>query len=121
MGPGEPVPIRSRLSAYLRQEAAWRDEKAVEYPDDPRNERSAQALRALADHVDGLSDGDENGRALEALQERYALDIFAPGDESEYLITRLGFHGDDYDAVLRQLVEAEVGAAVDQRLDEGGR
>ena len=103
-GTGEPAPIKSRLSAYLRQEATWRDEKADDYPDDPRNSRSAETLRALAAHVDGLPDGDENARALEALQERYALDLFAPGDEAEHLISRLGFHGRvyDYDAVLRQ-------------------
>ena len=122
-GSGEPVPIKSRLSAYLRQEATWRDEKAVEFPDDPRNSRSAETLRALAAHVDGLPDGDENARALEALQERYALDLLAPEEEAEHLISRLGFHGrvDDYDAVLRQLIAAEVDEAVDQQLDEGGR
>ena len=67
-GSCEPAPIKSRLSAYLRQEATWRDENADDYPDDPRNSRSAETLRALAAHVDGLPDGDENARAVAVME-----------------------------------------------------
>ena len=120
---GDRVPVRARLAAYLRQEAQWRDGKAVDYPDDPRNARSAETLRALADHGDGLPEDDADFRALEAIQERYALGVFAPGEEAERLISKLGFHApvEDHEAVLGQLVEAEVGEAVDQQVEEGRR
>jgi ribonuclease D len=44
--------IRERLNTYIREQAAWREEKATEYPDHPRNLRSAEHLKRLAEYVD---------------------------------------------------------------------
>ena len=41
------------LSDYLRSKAEWRRRQEKEYPNDERHERSAMALEALADYVDG--------------------------------------------------------------------
>jgi hypothetical protein len=41
----------SELSDYFRHQAAWRREKAEEYPEDERNAQSARALESLADYI----------------------------------------------------------------------
>lgn len=82
-GPGGHLPVKTRLSAHLRQEAEWRDEKAVEYPEDPHNARSAEALSGrLRLTSTGCRRMTRTSGHLEALQDRYALDLFAPGNEA---------------------------------------
>jgi hypothetical protein len=44
--------MSNNLADYFRSQADWRDLKAEEYPDDPRNEQSAAALRSLAEYVE---------------------------------------------------------------------
>jgi hypothetical protein len=43
--------VRKWLVDALEANASWRDEKAAEYPDDPRNARAAGALRSAAMHT----------------------------------------------------------------------
>jgi len=43
--------VRQALAEHLESQAHWRDEKAREYPDDPRNEQAASAMRALATYI----------------------------------------------------------------------
>ena len=120
------MPVRAKLATYLRQKALWRAGKSAEHPHDPRHTRSAQTLQAFAWYVDALPAEDENVRALEALQERYHHDLFTPGEEDDRIITHLGFHHrvQDFQPVLRNLVEAEVSEAVehyDDKQAEGDR
>jgi hypothetical protein len=49
---------------YLEEQAAWRQRKADEWPDDPRNARSAAALAAAATYVRQL---DDSHRQLDLL------------------------------------------------------
>ena len=84
--------LRDRLALYLREEASWRADKAGEFPDDQRNVWAAGTLWAFADYVDSLPLDNESLRALEALQRRYKLDLFAPGEQSERILGKLGFH-----------------------------
>jgi hypothetical protein len=114
--------IRQRLADYLREQAAWRDEKAAEYPDDRRNQRSAQHLRGLAAYVDRLPDDDPNLRALAAVQEGYGVsEVYVPGENARYLLSRFGFHDDvtDLRGFLDALVSAEVGDNIDLHHEEG--
>lgn len=79
------------LSEYFRAQAQWRDQKNDEYPDDPRNELSAAALRALADHVERLPDDDPRivaaGDAVaDEILEFTGLDVLGG-----YSASRIGF------------------------------
>jgi len=46
------------LSGYLRSKAGWRRRQEKEFPNDNRNEDSADALDSLADYVEGLEAAD---------------------------------------------------------------
>lgn len=84
------VASRQRLAGYLYDQARWRDLNAEENPEDDRNRRSADGLRALASHVHGLSDDDERLYVLAALD--FDLDkAFRPGEEAERLTRRFLF------------------------------
>ena len=94
---------------YLESQAAWRDQKAAEYPDDTRNNRSAEGLRMLAAHVRQLPPGDERVRDLFARcctdLGGHPLDVFLAGDLVGYAVARFRFHdpNDDCDAFLTSL------------------
>ena len=109
------MPVRAKLATYLRQESQRRVEQLAEYPDDRRYPRSIEALQGFAWYVDDLPGEDENVKALEALQDRYHLDLFAPGEEGQRIITHLGLQHRvrDFEPVLRALIEAEVSEAVE--------
>jgi hypothetical protein len=113
--------IRTMLAECLRGQAAWREGKAAEYPDDRRNAASADALRRLAEHVEALPEGDANLAVLSALHEPYHLDVFSPGEEASYMLGRFGFDGapGDFDHFLGQLVEAEAGDSVEREHEDG--
>jgi hypothetical protein len=50
--------LRTMFIESLEYQAAWRDEKAVQYPHDKRNENSARALRQLAKHLQAIPASD---------------------------------------------------------------
>jgi hypothetical protein len=83
------------LAEYLASKAHWRARKADEYPEDARNKRSAEALAALETHVRGLPDDDEQILALGANWGVVdgTVGIFAPSEEADRFIGRLGFDG----------------------------
>ncbi len=47
--------VRRTLYSGLQETAEWREEKASQHPDDPRNARSADALRAASRWVVGIN------------------------------------------------------------------
>ena len=82
------------FAQYLRELASWRREKAEEYPDDPRNGRSAKALDELADHFEGSEEvkpwvrnaleegGDPPGERLKREASRHGYDFPVKSAES---------------------------------------
>ena len=99
--------IRTALADYLNDQAAWRQGKADEYPEDPRNQRSAKALRQLAQYVLSLPSGDERLRMLAAL-DWVAWGRFVPGAEAGRVVARIGFDlgPSDIDALLTRFTDA---------------
>jgi hypothetical protein len=81
---------RQRLTDYLYEQARWRDLNAEEHPEDDRNRRSADGLRALASHIQSLVDDDERLYVLAALDADHS-EAFRPGDEAERLTRRFHF------------------------------
>ena len=114
--------FRNAVVTYLNEKADWRTRKAAEHPEDARNARSAAALRELAGYVETLADDDANLAALAAVQARYDLDVFAPGEEAAWMISRLGFDAPfaEPERFMAALVTAEVADTVDLEHDEGG-
>jgi hypothetical protein len=74
------------LSDYFRAQAAWRRQKATEYPDDPRNAASADALGALADYCDAAADS-----TVEALAPHLSEGCSLGGEETQRQVIRYGF------------------------------
>jgi len=56
--------VKETLAEEFLRQAEWRDQKAGEYPDDPRNARAAEGLRGLAEYVRNLPDDDPRLRRL---------------------------------------------------------
>jgi hypothetical protein len=81
---------RQRLTDYLYEQARWRDLNTEEHPEDDRNRRSADGLRALASHIHSLVDDDERLYVLAALDADHS-EAFRPGDEAERLTRRFHF------------------------------
>jgi hypothetical protein len=81
---------RQRLTDYLYEQARWRDLNTEEHPEDDRNRRSADGLRALASHIQSLVDDDERLYVLAALDADHS-EAFRPGDEAERLTRRFHF------------------------------
>jgi hypothetical protein len=80
------------FSDYLRSMAAWRREKAREFPHDGRNERSAAALDALADFFDS----DDADPSAVAQLRAYAAwcggeTTMLPGKTIARAVSRYGF------------------------------
>lgn len=55
---------KAAFADFLRQRAEWRRARADEWPEDPRNRRSSEALSELASWVMRLPNGDERLRHL---------------------------------------------------------
>ena len=81
---------RAALADFVHVRADWRAEKARQWPEDPRNARSADALRALESWVLALPASDERLRRLAA---HYPEDIaFLPaGDGAAHFVSRYGY------------------------------
>lgn len=95
------------LADYVRSQAQWRADKAAQYPDDQRNERSAQSLSALAQAVEAIPPGGEQTiRAIEDLirEQRWGT----PGKAVEGAVSRYGFDGEPPEpaAFLEELLGA---------------
>lgn len=88
---------------YLLEQAAWREQKAVEYPDDSRNAQSVACLRSLAAYVRGRTEDDEVLSELATLAVRDGM--FMPFTEGAWLISRFGydFSTEDYAGFLASL------------------
>jgi len=112
--------MREPLAAYLRETADWRDRKAEEYPDDPRNVRSAAALRALAEYVSHLPDDHEVLVALAAAERCLYIDgRISPGEEASRVASRFGFYETwNGDLVLTLFADAVRREATDYRRDQ---
>lgn len=82
------------LADYVRDQAAWRRTKAAQFPDDPRNASSANALERLALFVEDLESSD---RDLHDLIELNAFDgaQFVASDDARRAIASWGFDRDD--------------------------
>jgi len=98
---------RHRLVEYLYEQARWRDLNAEEHPEDDRNRRSADGLRALASHIHNLPDADERLFVLAALDADHD-EVFRPGDEAERLTRRFHFdlRNESPDAWFDRFVDA---------------
>ena len=80
------------LSDYFRNQAAWRSQKADEYPDDSRNAQSADALYSLAEYVEGDQRGGKETGALVAALEQHLFDATLLGGPSmARAVSRYGF------------------------------
>jgi hypothetical protein len=114
--------IRPTLAAYIRDQASWRFEKAAEYPEDLRNERSAESLSMLAQFVEDLPAQDEILGGLAIVQASYHADVYLPGEAARYVIARFGFHRveTDFRVFLDHLLSVEVSGvrgAIETELD----
>jgi hypothetical protein len=78
----------------VTDQAAWRREKAVEYPDDDRNVKSVAALDALADWITAHPSAPVLGELADALEYLYAGPdygiTFVPSVSER--LGRYGFH-----------------------------
>jgi hypothetical protein len=112
--------VRGGLVTRLLEHADWRSEKAAEYPNDHRNQRSIDALRRLAAWVSKLPDDDPDLLVLAASQP-YSQG-YVPGDAANYLISRFGFHREEDEAGFREflhwLVSEDLAQTVEEELDE---
>jgi hypothetical protein len=87
-----------QLIEKIESSADWRAEKANQYPDDTRNQRSSRALRTLGERLKALSDDDENVVAYVTIASRLA----ESGDADEMLSSieheshYIGRYGFDY-------------------------
>jgi hypothetical protein len=106
------------IAVYLEDQAAWRYEKATEYPDDARNKRSAHGLRELAAYVRGLPSNDERIIELGTIGVRDGL--FSPpvvgGPDASHAISRFRFNNplDDCDQFLTDLIPQVRADAIEQ-------
>ena len=89
--------VRTWLVDALNANAAWRELKAEDYPDDTRNHRAAAALRSAASHVQGTTNSPGVERFVE-LDNACAdsgmvliVDGSLPGQESQRVATRYFF------------------------------
>jgi hypothetical protein len=83
----------SQLSSYIRSQAAWRREKAEQYPEDERNARSEAALEDLASYVAELEQaGDPRARYLAEYHQPEGAETPIGGEETRRQLSRWGFH-----------------------------
>lgn len=77
--------IREAVASYFEQVARWRDEKAEDYPEDPRNRRAAAGLREAAAYVRSLDPTDSRLVLIDQAQAGFEDDYpqFVPSRESE--------------------------------------
>lgn len=81
---------RAALVDFVCDRALWRAARAREWPEDPRNHRSAEALDRLAVWVKALPDSDER---LQRLASYYSDEyVFLPaGEAAAQFTSRYGY------------------------------
>ncbi|MBA3366038.1 MAG: hypothetical protein H0U03_09690 [Actinobacteria bacterium] len=114
--------MKEMLAEYVSGQAGWRADKADQYPEDDRNQRSADALWALAEHVERLPDDDPNLQALAALHEPWHTDVFISSEETGYMLLRFGFDSGhplpDFDDFLTAFTSTLIAAVVKAEHEE---
>ncbi len=76
----QQVAGQSALADKIEEQAIWREVKAEEYPDDPRNARAAECLHQLAAYVRSLPADDARIQYLAAIS--VGDDVFAPSSNA---------------------------------------
>lgn len=76
------------LSDYLRSMAEWRRRQEKQYPNDKRNQKSADALQSLADYVEGP---DVSQESLERLRPHQHDAEALGGDRARRAVERYGY------------------------------
>jgi len=132
--------VPTHISGFIddvRYQAEWREQKAVEYPEDDRNQRSADALQALAEWIGGQPDDAPILGQLDAALGR----LYASENAAEFGVTdRLGRYDfcsgphETPDEFLRELIkdiedhlqdlvttEEEVDAVVEEYVGKAAR
>lgn len=79
----------------VESSAHWRGEKADQYPDDRRNQRSSAALDKLAERLRKLPADNEHAQTYEALLERL-IELDRVHQVSEHESHYIGRYGFDY-------------------------
>lgn len=96
------------LADYVRAQAEWREGKAEQYPEDERNHRSAESLRALAGTLEELR--AEDGELIGAIEELIRRQRWgSPGKGVEQAVSRYGF--DREPPAAREFLEELLAAA----------
>jgi hypothetical protein len=90
VNPIEEAPMYE-LSSAIREQAAWRDAKAEEYPDDERNKHSAEALLELASYVTQLREDDPRLRYLSEFNLSASDGVVLWGESATRELSRWGF------------------------------
>ncbi len=111
--------IREKLATTVDWQAEWREHKAEEYPEDPRNGLAAQTLRALAGYIRALDDSDPRLVGFQAFTDE-GLDHVVLGPETHYFLSRIGGFepGGGLAEIFDQLSERAHEEEVHQELEE---
>ncbi len=98
--------VREKLATTVDWQAEWRERKAEEYPEDPRNGLAAQTLRALARYIRALDDSDPRLVGFQAFTDE-GLDHVVLGPETNHFLSRVGGFdpGGDLTRIFDQLSE----------------
>lgn len=106
---------RDVIAEHLYHQAAWRGEKASEYPDDDRNARAAKTLENLGYDAEYIPLDDPSLVALASIAQQHGQDdpyvwlSFTDGDGSEVTSTlHLWNYGDE--PTLRETLDRIVEA-----------
>jgi hypothetical protein len=83
------------LVESVESSACWRSQKADQYPDDKRNQRSSAALEKLAERLRKLPTDNEHAQTYEAILERL-VELDQAYQISEHESHYIGRYGFDY-------------------------
>ncbi len=88
------VEPRELIARYIDDQAEWRRQLAERYPDDARNQSSAEHLDELALYVRSLDASDGRLGQLWVLDSGNAAGtVWSPGPYTARTISQYGFHG----------------------------
>lgn len=95
------------FSEDVEQQAEWREDKAKQYPDDQRNQESADELRELAKWIEANPQSPLLARLNDALDRLYESDSLITFDPSvRDRLGRMGFgYGGPPEAFIERLAE----------------
>ena len=116
--------IQDFLADYVDEQAAWRDSKAAEYPEDERNARCAEGLRELADYIRRLDPNDSILSRVDESHDDAGTGTFMPGEVTAGLISRFRFNIPNetprglLERIPRALEDDRINLAADQPVRE---